>query len=36
VAGVLLGMAILAETPTPGLLGGMLLVAVGLVFIARR
>lgn len=36
VAGVLLGMAILGEHPTAGLLGGMLLVAAGLVLIARR
>jgi drug/metabolite transporter (DMT)-like permease len=36
VAGVLLGMAILGEHPTGGLLGGMLLVASGLVLIARR
>ena len=36
VAGVLLGMAILGESPTAGLVGGMLLVAAGLVFIARR
>jgi drug/metabolite transporter (DMT)-like permease len=36
VAGVLLGMAILGESPTLGLLGGMLLVAAGLAFIARR
>lgn len=36
VAGVLLGMAILGEEPTLGLLAGMLLVACGLVLIARR
>lgn len=36
VAGVLLGMAILGEEPTLGLLAGMLLVAIGLVLIARR
>ncbi len=36
VAGVLLGMAVLGESPTPGLIGGMLLVAAGLAFIARR
>lgn len=36
VAGVLLGMAILGEHPTGGLLGGMLLVASGLVLIARK
>jgi drug/metabolite transporter (DMT)-like permease len=36
VVGVLLAMAILGEHPTPGLLGGMLLVAAGLVLIARR
>jgi drug/metabolite transporter (DMT)-like permease len=36
VAGVLLGMAILGEHPTAGLLGGMLLVAAGLVLITRR
>ncbi len=36
VAGVLLGMTILGEHPTSGLLGGMLLVAVGLLLIARR
>ena len=36
VAGVLLGIAILGEHPTAGLLGGMLLVAAGLVLIARR
>jgi drug/metabolite transporter (DMT)-like permease len=35
-AGVLLGMAILGESPTPGLVGGMLLLAAGLAFIARR
>jgi drug/metabolite transporter (DMT)-like permease len=36
VAGVLLGMMVLGESPTLGLLGGMLLVAAGLAFIARR
>lgn len=36
VAGVLLGMAILGEKPTLGLLAGMVLVAIGLVLIARR
>jgi probable blue pigment (indigoidine) exporter len=36
VAGVLLGMAILGESPTVGLVCGMLLVAAGLAFIARR
>ncbi len=36
VAGVLLGMAILGETVTLGLLVGMALVAIGLVLIARR
>ena len=36
VAGVLLGMAILGESLTAGLLGGMALVAAGLVLIARR
>jgi drug/metabolite transporter (DMT)-like permease len=36
VTGVLLGMAILRETPTPGLVGGMLLLAAGLAVIARR
>jgi drug/metabolite transporter (DMT)-like permease len=36
VAGVLLGMAILGESPTAGLVCGMLLVAAGLAFIARR
>lgn len=36
VAGVLLGMAILGEQLTAGLLGGMALVALGLVLIARR
>ena len=36
VAGVLLSIAILGEHPTAGLLGGMLLVAAGLVLIARR
>ncbi len=36
VAGVLLGMAILGERLTAGLLGGMALVAAGLVLIARR
>jgi len=36
VAGVLLGMAILGESPTLGLVGGMLLVAAGLALIARR
>lgn len=36
VAGVLLGVAILGERITAGLLGGMLLVAAGLVLITRR
>jgi drug/metabolite transporter (DMT)-like permease len=36
VAGVLLGASILGEPITAGLLGGMLLVAAGLVLIARR
>ena len=36
VAGVLLGMMVLDESPTMGLVGGMLLVAAGLAFIARR
>lgn len=36
VAGVLLGMAILGERLSAGLLGGMALVAVGLVLITRR
>ncbi len=36
VAGVLLGMAILGEQLTAGLLGGMALVALGLVLITRR
>ena len=36
VAGVFLGMAILGERITTGLVGGMLLVAAGLVLIARR
>lgn len=36
VAGVLLGIAILGEQLTAGLVGGMLLVAVGLVLITRR
>ncbi len=36
VAGVLLGMAILGEQVTSGLLAGMSLVALGLVLIARR
>jgi drug/metabolite transporter (DMT)-like permease len=36
VAGVLLGIAILGERLTPGLAGGMALVALGLALIARR
>jgi len=36
VAGVLLGASILGEQVTGGLLGGMLMVAAGLVLIARR
>ena len=36
VAGVLLGVAVLGESLTAGLVGGMVLVAAGLVFIARR
>ena len=36
VAGVLLGASILGEPVTAGLIGGMLLVAVGLVLIARK
>ena len=36
VAGVLLSMWILGEHPTAGLIGGMLLVAAGLVLITRR
>jgi drug/metabolite transporter (DMT)-like permease len=36
VAGVLLSASILGEPVTGGLLGGMLLVAAGLVLIARR
>jgi drug/metabolite transporter (DMT)-like permease len=36
VAGVLLGVAILGERLSAGLLGGMALVALGLVLIARR
>jgi drug/metabolite transporter (DMT)-like permease len=36
VAGVLLGMTILGEQLTAGLLGGMALVALGLVLITRR
>jgi len=36
VAGVMLGAAILGERITAGLIGGMLLVAAGLVLIARR
>lgn len=36
VAGVVLGMVILGERITAGLVGGMLLVAAGLVVIARR
>lgn len=36
VVGVLLGAAILGEPVTTGLIGGMLLVAAGLVLIARR
>jgi drug/metabolite transporter (DMT)-like permease len=36
VAGVLLGILILGEHVSAGLLGGMALVALGLVLIARR
>jgi len=36
VVGVLLGAAILGEAVTPALLGGMLMVAAGLILIARR
>jgi drug/metabolite transporter (DMT)-like permease len=36
VAGVLLGVAILGESLSSSLLGGMVLVALGLVLIARR
>jgi drug/metabolite transporter (DMT)-like permease len=36
VVGVLLGAVILGETVTAGLIGGMLMVAAGLVLIARR
>ena len=36
VAGVLLGVAILGESVSVSLLGGMALVALGLVFVARR
>jgi len=36
VAGVLLGVAILGERVSAGLLGGVALVALGLVLVARR
>ncbi|MGH8738617.1 MAG: EamA family transporter, partial [Burkholderiales bacterium] len=36
VVGVLLGASILGEPVTAGLIGGMLLVAVGLLLIVRR
>jgi drug/metabolite transporter (DMT)-like permease len=35
-AGVMLGVAILGERVSGGLLGGMVLVAIGLALIARR